>query len=394
MDKRNSRNPETHRVQRVGIPSFHFLFSIFFGLLLAGCGAPGEPTPPSPPVPTPVTDLTVRQAGEGVELSFTLPVKTIHGERLMDPPAVEILRGSVEPDGSPDLKSFRVVDTVPGALVSRYVSEGRAQIISPVPPEEVRAHRNVPFAYRVRTRASRRRASPESNIVTIRVLPAAERISSIKATVTELAIELAWQPPMHTSTGAPLADIAEYHIYRGELDPASAEAAAKDLAQAEWKSPLTLLGSSSTSTCRDTTFEFGKTYLYTVRSVTRPEGNPLESSDSTPAVVTPRDIFPPATPQGLTAAVIVVPPTNAPEVDLSWSINAEPDLAGYRVYRSEQQDTPGQLVTPDLLLSPSYRDNSVQPGHRYWYTVTAVDRSGNESAPTAPLVVEVVQPSL
>ena len=393
MHKRNSSPPETHRVQRVGIPSFLFLFSIFFGSLFAGCGAPGEPTPPSPPVPTPVTDLTARQAGEGFQLTFTLPAKTTTGERLTDPPAVEILRSTVKPDGSPDLKSFRVVYTVPGALVNRYVSDDHAQIIDPIPPDEMRAHPHATFAYRVRTRASRRRASAESNTVTIRLLPVAARIASVQATVTESAIELTWQPPSHTTTGDPLTDIAEYHIYRGELDPASAEAAAKDLAQAEWKSPLTLSGSSPTNTYRDTNFDFGKTYLYTVRTVTRPEGTPLESSDSTPAIVPPRDTFPPATPQGLVAAVIVGPPTNAPEVDLSWSINLEPDLAGYRVYRSEQQDTPGQLMTPDLLLSPAYRDNSVQSGRSYWYTVTAVDRSGNESAPTAPVVVEVAQPS-
>jgi len=32
-----------------------------------------------------------------------------------------------------------------------------------------------------------------------------------------------------------------------------------------------------------------------------------------------------------------------------------------------------------LLLTPAFRDMNVQPGRRYFYTVTAVDRSGNES---------------
>jgi hypothetical protein len=155
-----------------------------------------------------------------------------------------------------------------------------------------------------------------------------------------------------------------------------------------------LLASSPTSAYRDTLFDFGKMYLYVVRTVlSSAVGSALESSDSAPAIVTPRDIFPPAVPQGLVAAVIVGSPTNAPEVDLSWSINVETDLAGYRVYRSEQEGTPGQSVTPDLLLSPAYRDNSVQPGRRYWYSVTSVDRSGNESAPSAPVAAEITQPS-
>jgi len=375
-------------------PSFQFRFSPFILLLAAGCGAPGEPTPPTPPVPVAITDLTAQQAGDGVQLTFTMPAKTISGDRLTEPPAIEILRGALKPDGSPDAKSFRVVSTIPGALVANYRSEDRVQIVVPFTTEELRANPGDTFVYRVRTRASRKRTSPDSNTVSVHILPAAERIISLQATVTESAIELNWQAPTRTSAGDPLSAISEYRVYRGELDPASADAAAKDISQARWKSPLALLASSPTSAYRDTLFDFGKMYLYVVRTVlSSAVGSALESSDSTPAIVTPRDIFPPAVPQGLVAAVIVGSPTNAPEVDLSWSINVETDLAGYRVYRSEQEGTPGRSVTADLLLSPAYRDNSVQPGRRYWYSVTSVDRSGNESAPSAPVAAEVTQPS-
>ena len=166
-----------------------------------------------------------------------------------------------------------------------------------------------------------------------------------------------------------------------------------DLSQTKWKSPLAFLASSPTTSYRDSSFDFGKTYVYTVRTVIPADGGTIESSDSVPAIVTPIDVYPPAVPQGLLAAVVTPDPNAPPEVDLSWSINTETDLAGYHVYRSEQQDTWGRLLTPDLLLSPAYRDTSVQPGHRYWYSVTAVDRSGNESAPSAPVAAEVAQPS-
>jgi fibronectin type 3 domain-containing protein len=79
-------------------------------------------------------------------------------------------------------------------------------------------------------------------------------------------------------------------------------------------------------------------------------------------------------------------------LDLSWSINPENDLAGYHIYRSEQQDERGRSLQVELLLSPSYRDVSVQPGHRYWYVVTAVDRAGNESAPSEPVLVDLTKP--
>jgi hypothetical protein len=362
-------------------------------LVLLGCAAPGEPTPPSPPVPVAVTDLSAQQAGDAVQLTFTLPSKTITGDKLAEPPAVEVLRGALKPDGTPDNNSFRVVYTIPGSLMDNYTAEGHVRFADSVSPEEARSHPGATLAYRVRTRASRKRASADSNTVTVRVYPVPERIASVQSRTTESAIELSWSAPLRTSGGDPLSAVSGYHIYRGELDPSSADAASKDLTQAKWISLLTLLASSTTTSYRDTFFDFGKTYLYVTRSVVLAGGSALESSDSPPVIVTPRDIFPPAAPQGLVAAVLPGAAPGSLEVDLSWSINLETDLAGYRVYRSEERGTRGQPLTPDLLPTPSYRDTSVLPGHRYWYSVTAVDRAGNESEPSAPADTGVTQPS-
>jgi hypothetical protein len=370
---------------------FHFLFSIL--LLAAGCGAPGEPTPPSPPVPTPITDLTAHQAGDGVQLSFTLSLNSISGNKLAAPPAVEILRGTLKPDGSPETKSFRVVYTIPGALVNSYRSDGHAQFTDPIAPEETKAHPGGMVAYLVRTRASQKRASADSNIVTVRVFPVPAPISSVEARVTESAIELTWPAPTRTAAGEPIPTVTGYNIYRSEIAPAGAASSTEVLTPGKRETRSPPLAFSETNSYRDTTFNFDRTYLYTVRSVIQVEGNTLESSDSQPVTVTPRDTFPPAAPQGVVAALLPGPAPGAWVVDLSWSINLETDLAGYRVYRSEQEDTRGQLLAPDLLPTPAVRDTSVQPGHRYWYTVTAVDHAGNESAPSAPVVVDVTQPS-
>lgn len=374
------------------IASFVFLVSAFTFPFSAGCGAPGEPTPPSPPVPAAIIDLTAHQTGDGVQLIFTLPAKTIAGDRLAFPPAVEIVRGTPKPDGAPDAKSFRVVYTIPGALVENYVSEGHVKFVDPVAPAETRAHPGSSLVYVVRTRASKKRASANSNAISVRMFPAAEPIASLQARVTETAIEVSWTAPTRTSGGDPLSAFSGYRIYRGELDPYTAEAASTDLSKAKWKSPLIFLAQSDESTYRDTLFDFGKTYAYIVRSVVLAEGNPLESADSGPAIVSPRDTFPPATPQNLIAAVIASATPGSVLVDLSWSINLETDLAGYRVYRSEEQDVRGVLLTPDLLLAPAYRDTSVESGHRYWYSVTAVDRTGNESDASAVVAVEVAKP--
>ena len=283
--------------------------------------------------------------------------------------------------------------TIPGAVVDNYVAEGHVKFIDPVAPAEIRAHSGAPLIYVVRTRASTKRASANSNAISVRMYPVPEPVAHVEARVTEPAIELSWAAPQHVSGGDSLAGFSGYRIYRGELDPASAEAAASDLSKAKWKIPLALLASPDENSYRDTTFDFGKTYAYIVRSVVLVEGNALESSDSAPAVVSPRDTFPPGPPQNLVAAVLSGATPGSVLVDLSWSINLETDLAGYRVYRSEQQDTRGALITPDLLLAPAYRDTSVEPGRRYWYSVTAVDRAGNESDASSAVAADVAKPS-
>jgi hypothetical protein len=393
MRNRISRKPEALRNRCRRIAGFAFSISLLGYLLVGGCGAPAEPTPPVPAIPVRVTDLAAQQSGEAVQLTFTLPGKTVSGERLAEAPATELLRGSVRPDGSPDSKSFRVIDTIPGALIGEYRSTDKVQIVDRISADDLRAYPGGLLAYRVRTRSSRKRASADSNTATIHIRPVPERVTSLHANVTEFAIELSWSAPARTSAGEPILTISEYRIYRGEIDFTSADAAAKDLAQAKWKSPLAFLASTQTTPYRDTSFDFGKAYVYTVRTAIPVEGGTIESSDSLPVIVTPRDTYPPTVPQGLVAAVVTSDPNGPTEVDLSWSINTETDLAGYRVYRSEQEGTRGQLVTADLLPSPAYRDTSVEPGHRYWYSVTAVDRTGNESAPSVPVAAEIAQPS-
>ena len=370
---------------------FYFLISIF--LISGGCGAPGEPVPPSPVVPVAIKDLAAQQAGDGVQLWFTLPSNSVSGERLSTPPAVEILRGAAKPDGSADAKSFRVVYTIPGALVENYRAEGRVRFTVPIAPAETKAQPGAAVAYAVRTRSSQKRASANSNVVSIRVFPVPAPIASVRARITESAIELTWTVPSAATAGEPTATITAYRIYRSETQPAATASSSQELSAGKPEAHAALLGTSETNSYRDTSMLFDHTYVYTVRSVIQVEGSDLESSDSQPVTVTPRDIFPPAVPQGLVAALLPGAATGTVLVDLSWSINLETDLAGYHVYRSEQEGTTGQLVTPDLLPTPAVRDTSVEPGHRYWYTVTAVDRAGNESAPCPPVAVDVTQPT-
>ncbi|HEX8800840.1 MAG TPA: hypothetical protein VF772_19620, partial [Terriglobales bacterium] len=182
-------------------------------------------------------------------------------------------------------------------------------------------------------------------------------------------------------------------VYRGELEAEPGGGTTKDLRQAKWKLPLLPLATTAVPEYEDRGFDYEKTYAYVVRSAVPAGGELLESGDSKAAIVTPKDIFPPAAPQSVVAAVLPGSGAGSYVVDLSWAINVETDLAGYRVYRGESEGTGGELLTRDLLLTPAYRDISVVGGHSYWYTVRAVDRAGNESGPSQTVAVEIAQPS-
>ncbi len=71
--------------------------------------------------------------------------------------------------------------------------------------------------------------------------------------------------------------------------------------------------------------------------------------------------------------------SNAHSVTLSWGPSASP-VIGYNIYRGSQSGGPYARVNSSPQQSVSYSDNAVQPGSTYFYVVTAVDTSSQESA--------------
>jgi len=340
-------------------------------------------------LPKPVADLAARQQGSSVILTFTLPKKSDENETLAEPPAIEIFRAE-RPAGTSAKMTTQLIYTVPSTLVGTYLRDGRIEFLDPLKPETLRGQEVV---YMIRTRASTKRASADSNVVSVRTLPvpappAGVHVSALK----ESAIELAWTPPQESVTGG----IAGYRVYRGELaaDAPTPPPGVTDLSKLKMAVPSSLLGPAASTSFRDSDFAFGVTYIYIVRSVADEQGQPVESSDSAALIVTPKDRFPPTAPQRLVAVPIRDEQATggAPGViELSWDINQEPDLEGYWVYRSEQPGTPGERINTKLLLTPTFRDITAVLGKQYTYRVTAVDRSGNESSLSSPVTAAVPQ---
>jgi hypothetical protein len=379
-------------MRAVSAPSrcFVFFFALAACVCIVACGAPGVPTPPRPVLPRPVTDLAARQQGSSVILTFTLPKKSDENETLAAPPSIEIFRGE-RASGAAAKLATQLIYTVPSTLVDTYSRDGLIEFRDPLQPGSLHGQDIV---YMVRTRASTKRASADSNVVSVHALPVPPapigvRVSAMK----QSAIELAWTASRQESADG---GIAGYRVYRGELaaDAPIPSGDISDISKLKMNGPPALLGPAASNSFRDTQFTFGVTYVYVVRSVADEQGQPVESGDSAPLVVTPKDTFPPATPQRLVAVPIrdeQATGTGAGHIELSWDINQEPDLQGYWVYRSEQPDTPGQPINTQLLLTPTFRDITAVLGKQYTYRVTAVDRSGNESSFSSPVSAAVPQ---
>ncbi len=76
-------------------------------------------------------------------------------------------------------------------------------------------------------------------------------------------------------------------------------------------------------------------------------------------------------------------------VDLGWGYQnlAEP-VAGYNLYRSPSRDGEFVKVNPFPIRFCCYRDQGLAPATLYYYKVTAIDSSGDESGPTELIEVE------
>jgi hypothetical protein len=190
--------------------------------------------------------------------------------------------------------------------------------------------------------------------------------ANLKAAQREKEIEVTWTPPAANESGTTPANVAGYNLYR-RTGESVIKLNAEPLGQPRFI---------------DRNFEFGANYQYTVRALSLLPGNAalsaaIESNESAPLAHTPKDTFPPAAPGPVTIASI------GGIVSLFWPLNQETDIAGYNIYRAEDENTPPEKwvkLTPQLHRTASFRDDRVQVGKQYFYQITAVDIYGNESA--------------
>jgi hypothetical protein len=123
---------------------------------------------------------------------------------------------------------------------------------------------------------------------------------------------------------------------------------------------------------QDANLTDGNIYYYTVRAVGQ---NDNESENTTQISGIPTDIFPPESPTGVAIKDLLT----GDEVEISWTIPTDSDFDYVRIYRSDEEGELGALILDKEVSESKYVDDSLEAGITYYYTLTAVDETGNES---------------
>lgn len=344
-------------------------------ILLIGCASTGPPLPPSLELPKPVTDLRALRKGDKVYLAWTVPSETTDRETVRHPGPSRIcrsLQASMAACDTPAGEAPAQSPPGPQTAPSKPATSGQkatATYTDMLSPQLLRQNPAGFLTYAVEVLNLNHRSAGLSNRVQVPAVPTLPPPDDFKAQVTAEGVRLTWTGALHEHEDPVMRHV--YRVYRQQAGNPT------DTVVGE-----VLLGASPEGQLLDTSIEWEKTYDYraTVVTILPQQNKPdiqVEGEDTPPVEVVAHDVFPPGVPSGLQAVFSGV--GQQPFIDLIWSPVADPDLAGYNVYRHEQGG-PAAKLNSELVKAPAYRDANVQSGRKYAYSVTSVDVRGNESA--------------
>ena len=370
-------------------------------VLFLACGKRGDPHPPIPVIPKPTSDLVVAQRGAKLILSWSFPSLTTSGQKLggirravvyryaeelpiTQPPrdTKTLLPGDIDPTVPTAISLFAKVPPIGRQQFTRLrqridslepsdlpaATAGARLVYEDSPPFHTSDGRPLRLDYAVVTEGFTAK-SEMSNLAIIVPVDVPVPPDSLAATPKPEGVLLTWKAPQKVFTGDEKPRVAGYNIYRSAKGQE-----AEDLATPVNATPV------SQTTYTDVP-AYG-THQYVVTAVASNGPPRIESDPSAPTVAEFKDLVPPPPPTGLTALV----ETNA--VRLVWDAVDAPDLAGYRLYRTEGTGLQElkvvariPLVVNPPLTQTHYTDTTVNRGISYFYELASVDKSGNESKP-------------
>jgi hypothetical protein len=320
------------------------------------CGRKTDLVIPESPRPEAVKSIKAETRGATAWLTWPIPDKNVEGK-------------SLKPS---DITQFRIYRTEIGRDAKRGRVKLQDEINTAAPSPAVVKNNTVTwgdsglkygqvYGYRIRAVSVRGGVSRLSDEIFITPSPPLAVPREVEAKSGDNYIVITWAPVTAWMDESPAKGYVGYNIYRGT------EYGRYD------QTPLNKQPVTDTS-FRDATAKNDHTYYYIVRSFAESVPPWNESPDSATVSATPLDRTPPDKPAGLTVLAGVN------RVFLTWDENKETDLAGYHVYRSLGGGKSYLRLNAKLLTRTTFSDDTVKSGNTYYYAVTAVDKSGNESA--------------
>lgn len=319
-------------------------------VVLTGCGYVGDPLPPALKIPVKIEDLAAVQRGDRIIIQFVAPEMTTDGIRLEQLGEIDLRIGpTVQPWHRPTWEG--------GAKrieLDKPSEPGLVRIEAPVNEWEGRE-----VIIGVRVSNPKGRYSAWSNLVALNVVQPLATPSEFRSEPVPEGVRLSWQ------VDAPRPGL-RFQVFRRQ-ENSNTQAQLGETGEMEWV---------------DTTARIGSTYSYQMIALAPAGGNVAQSELTEPLSITLKDIFPPTVPERLTAIV------GLNTIELTWENSRDHSAVTYRIFRAAG-DAETHVIAEDVRAS-SYSDADVISGQRYRYAVSALDESGNESAPSA--TVEQVAP--
>lgn len=339
-----------------------------FALFIAVFGC-GKKTPPLPPVERVQQRAEVSgfQRGNFINLSWTMPARNAKESSVLNINRIDVYRLAEPLNSSLSLteEEFASRSTL---ITSIPISEDDFALkqINYKDPLDF-AGQAVRLRYAIRfVNASGQKAAFSNFLLIEPTAKIASPPSLLNAKESEDSILISWKSAETNLDESKPANVLGYNIYR--------KATENENFKLLNNQPVTK------NQFEDSFFEFDKPYTYFVRAISLGRnGEPIESLDSNSITITPRDTFPPSAPSAVTIAA-------APgSISIFFAANPEKDLAGYRIYRSLNQNLPKsdwQLLNKEPLTINTFQDSLVESGKTYFYFIVAVDKAGNISQPS------------
>ena len=333
--------------------------------LLPCCGRKTALTPPQDLVPVAINDLRYRLDENGATLTWTYPAQLKNGDDLFFIESFEVLRAAIPEErfckGCP-VEFEEPVEITGGSLPA----SGKTRMAEYT---EVHLQNGYRYIFKVRSRADGRYRSSDSNLISFSWSPPPKPPQEVKAEPGDRGITLSWQPVRENIQDEVLNIPTKYRVYRrkGEGQFIELEEFVEE--------PAFI----------DVGLDNNTLYFYQVRAFVQVNGTLQSGAPSQAISAIPRDLTPPPPPLDL---VVIETPGG---VKLVWRAVTGQDVAGYRLYRREEDAKQAEMIAELGTERNQYLDQKIMSGGKVFYSVTSFDSAEpvNESQPSLEVFIDL-----